>query len=51
MIAAPEGVKKICTEFPRIKVITSEVDEKVDEQFRVVPGNALHTPAEHDMLP
>lgn len=38
LIAAPEGIKKVCTEFPRLKVITSEIDHCVDENFRVVPG-------------
>lgn len=38
LIAAPEGIKKLCSDFPEICVITSEVDEKVDEHSRVVPG-------------
>jgi uridine kinase len=38
LIAAPEGIHKICAQFPRAKVITSEIDERVDETFRVVPG-------------
>lgn len=38
LIAAPEGINKVCREFPKIKVITSEIDEYVDADFRVVPG-------------
>jgi uridine kinase len=38
LIAAPQGITRICTEFPRVKVITSEIDECVDADFRVVPG-------------
>ncbi len=38
LIAAPEGIHALCKQFPRIKVITSEIDERVDVEFRVVPG-------------
>jgi uridine kinase len=38
LIAAPEGISRVCREFPRLKVITSEIDERVDASFRVVPG-------------
>jgi uridine kinase len=38
LIAAPEGVHRLCRAFPRLKVITSEIDEGIDANFRVVPG-------------
>ena len=38
LIAAPEGIHVLCQRFPRLKLITSEIDERVDEYFRVVPG-------------
>ena len=38
LIAAPEGVNRICREFPRLKLITSEIDEQIDHNWRVVPG-------------
>ncbi|KAK9826746.1 hypothetical protein WJX81_004221 [Elliptochloris bilobata] len=39
LIAAPEGVHRICRTFPRVKVITSEIDEGIDERtYQVVPG-------------
>ncbi|BDA43816.1 Uridine kinase-like protein 4 [Coccomyxa sp. Obi] len=39
LIAAPEGIHMVCKKFPRVKVITSEIDEGIDEAtFQVVPG-------------
>ncbi|KAK9820274.1 hypothetical protein WJX72_008479 [[Myrmecia] bisecta] len=38
LVAAPEGVHKVCREFPRVKVITSEIDAGIGEGFQVVPG-------------
>lgn len=38
LIAAPEGIHSLCKQFPRLKVITSEIDEYVDQYFRVIPG-------------
>ncbi|KAL4419150.1 hypothetical protein ABPG77_009126, partial [Micractinium sp. CCAP 211/92] len=38
LIAAPEGIHTLCRRFPRLKVITSEIDEYIDTDFRVVPG-------------
>eukprot|EP00887_Chlorella_sp_A99_P005348 scaffold1.g5348.t1 len=38
LIAAPEGIRRLCTQFPRMKLITSEIDEGVSPDFRVVPG-------------
>ena len=43
LIAAPEGIHKVCGRFPRAKVITTEIDERVDElggTFQVLPGAA-----------
>ena len=42
LIAAPEGIHMVCRKFPRVKVITSEIDEGIDEStFQVVPGESL----------
>lgn len=42
LIAAPEGIHMVCKKFPRVKVITSEIDEGIDDStFQVVPGNAF----------
>eukprot|EP00877_Chromochloris_zofingiensis_P004396 jgi/Chrzof1/13958/Cz08g19120.t1 len=38
IIAAPEGICHLCTRFPALKLITSEIDDRVDEHFAVVPG-------------
>lgn len=41
LIAAPEGIHRICSAFPRVKLITSEIDEGIGPDFQVVPG--MHT--------
>lgn len=38
LIAAPEGIHTLCKRYPALKVITSEIDERIDVNFRVVPG-------------
>ena len=38
LIAAPEGIHRICAAFPRVKLITSEIDEGIGPDFQVVPG-------------
>ena len=41
LIAAPEGIHRVCKEYPRVKVITSEIDEGMEE-LHVVPGGWDH---------
>ncbi|CAI0456419.1 unnamed protein product, partial [Linum tenue] len=38
LIAAPQGIHVICKKFPKLKVITSEIDETLDDDLRVIPG-------------
>eukprot|EP00775_Hariotina_reticulata_P008007 gene8007-8205_t len=38
IIAAPEGISRVCSRFPALRVITSEIDDHIDEHFSVVPG-------------
>jgi uridine kinase len=38
LIAAPEGIHALCRRYPKMKLITSEIDERIDGNFRVVPG-------------
>jgi len=38
LIAAPEGIHRICTAHPRLKVITSEIDCGLDNDSKVMPG-------------
>ncbi|KAL6769659.1 hypothetical protein ACKKBG_A31880 [Auxenochlorella protothecoides x Auxenochlorella symbiontica] len=37
LIAAPEAVHRVCRAFPKLKLITSEIDEGL-EAYRVIPG-------------
>ncbi|XP_031480922.1 uridine kinase-like protein 4 [Nymphaea colorata] len=38
LISAPQGVHVVCQNFPRIKIVTSEIETGLNEEFRVVPG-------------
>ncbi|KAJ9676659.1 hypothetical protein PVL29_021935 [Vitis rotundifolia] len=38
LISAPEGIHCLCNRFPSLKIVTSEVDAKLNEEFRVIPG-------------
>jgi len=38
LIASPEGLHKVCTTFPKVKVMTSEVDNGVGKTGLVCPG-------------
>lgn len=38
LISAPQGLHVVCKRFPRIKIVTSEIDNGLNEDFRVVPG-------------
>lgn len=38
LIAVPEGVHRVLRRYPGIKLVTSEIDEKVDENYLVLPG-------------
>ncbi|XP_044474361.1 uridine kinase-like protein 3 [Mangifera indica] len=38
LICAPQGVHVVCKRFPRIKIVTSEIDIGLNEDFRVIPG-------------
>ena len=40
LISAPEGIHRLCKKFPRMKVVTSEIDEGLNSTFQVVPGIA-----------
>ena len=35
---APQGVHVVCKRFPRIKIVTSEIEIGLNEAFRVIPG-------------
>ncbi|PKU83980.1 uridine kinase-like protein 4 isoform X1 [Dendrobium catenatum] len=38
LISAPQGVHVVCKRFPRIKIVTSEIEQGLNEDFRVIPG-------------
>lgn len=38
VIAAPEGVERITSEFPNVEVYTAALDEKLNDQKYIVPG-------------
>ncbi|RVW52511.1 Uridine kinase-like protein 1, chloroplastic [Vitis vinifera] len=38
LISAPEGIQCVCNRFPSLKIVTSEIDAKLNEEFRVIPG-------------
>ncbi|EHA8587523.1 uridine kinase-like protein 3 [Cocos nucifera] len=38
LISAPQGVHVVCKKFPRIKIVTSEIENGLNEDFRVIPG-------------
>ncbi|CAN1134009.1 Uridine kinase-like protein 4 [Linum perenne] len=37
-LQAPQGVHVVCKRFPRIKIVTSEIETGLNEDFRVIPG-------------
>ncbi len=38
LVAAPEGVRRLCSTFPAVRVVASEIDEGLDELYHIVPG-------------
>ncbi|GLT33101.1 hypothetical protein SLA2020_077150 [Shorea laevis] len=38
LISAPEGIHRVCKRFPLLKIVTSEIDVALNEEFRVIPG-------------
>uniref|UniRef100_A0A6N2K442 Uridine kinase n=1 Tax=Salix viminalis TaxID=40686 RepID=A0A6N2K442_SALVM len=38
LISAPEGIHCVCKRFPSLKIVTSEIDAALNEEFRVIPG-------------
>ena len=38
LIAAPEGIHRVCEVFPQVKIVTSEIDEGIGKDFQVYPG-------------
>ena len=38
IVAAPEGIERMATEHPGVRVLTTAVDERLDERGFIVPG-------------
>ncbi|PHT45743.1 Uridine kinase-like protein 2, chloroplastic [Capsicum baccatum] len=38
LISAPEGIHCVCKRFPSLKIVTSEIDQSLNEEYRVIPG-------------
>ncbi|CAA2976245.1 uridine kinase 5 [Olea europaea subsp. europaea] len=38
LISAPEGIHAVCKKFPRLKIVTSEIDVSLNKDLRVIPG-------------
>ena len=38
LIASPEGVSKLSSNFPKVKIVTAALDEKLNENGYIVPG-------------
>ncbi|XVF54671.1 hypothetical protein PTKIN_Ptkin05aG0199700 [Pterospermum kingtungense] len=38
LISAPEGIHCVCKHFPSVKIVTSEIDVGLSDEFRVIPG-------------
>ncbi|XP_047166805.1 uridine/cytidine kinase UKL1, chloroplastic-like isoform X1 [Vigna umbellata] len=38
LISAPEGIQCICKRFPHLKIVTSEIEEGLNDQLQVIPG-------------
>ncbi|EFJ17251.1 hypothetical protein SELMODRAFT_115138, partial [Selaginella moellendorffii] len=35
---APEGIHVVCKKYPTLKIVTSEIDDGINDDYRVVPG-------------
>jgi len=38
LIAAPQGIHRVCTRYPKVRLVTSEIDEGVNGDGSVLPG-------------
>ncbi|KAM1111786.1 hypothetical protein ACFX2B_044120 [Malus domestica] len=45
LISAPEGIHCVSQRFPSLKIVTSEIDVALNEEFRVIPGMDILRPA------
>lgn len=38
LISAPQGIHVVCQRYPRLKIVTSEIEIGLNEDYRVIPG-------------
>ncbi|RAL49918.1 hypothetical protein DM860_002209 [Cuscuta australis] len=38
LISAPQGLREVCERFPRVKIVTSEIDRSLNKDLHVIPG-------------
>lgn len=38
VMQAPQGIHVVCKKFPKLKIVTSEIDVTLDKDLRVIPG-------------
>ncbi|TMW90890.1 hypothetical protein EJD97_015086 [Solanum chilense] len=38
LISAPEGLHTVCNKYPRLKIVTSEIDTTLNKDLHVIPG-------------
>ncbi|XP_055805039.1 uridine kinase-like protein 5 [Solanum dulcamara] len=38
LISAPEGLHTVCKKYPRLKIVTSEIDTTLNKDLHVIPG-------------
>ncbi|MCD7449771.1 Uridine kinase-like protein 5 [Datura stramonium] len=38
LISAPEGLRTVCNKYPRVKIVTSEIDTALNKELHVIPG-------------
>ena len=38
LISSPEGIKKVNSNYPKVKIVTASLDEKLNEKGYIVPG-------------
>ena len=38
VVAAPEGIERLCSAYPDVKLVTLQIDEGLDEKKYIIPG-------------
>ncbi|WP_434449917.1 uracil phosphoribosyltransferase [Lentzea sp. E54] len=38
LITVPEGIEAVCSRFPRVRIVTSAIEERLDENAYMLPG-------------